>query len=195
LNNNTKKKKKKILLGLIRLNYVETLIHSIADPLKFDQNYKQINVYKFDNHQYLVIDLKWINNDLNKYYNVYITIDSNHFTFIGSTTIESYKLCLKMNKNILFNLDTSIELNFNKKDEILNLNKFKFSIFVHAIDKCQMANLFVKKEEEEDSLFKYLNENDICSVEVNINNVNCNEIGDGNFFDKIIYDFECFNFN
>jgi hypothetical protein len=139
---------------------------------KYDYKTK---IFSLSKKTYFCIDLQWQKFDENiKYYNIFIdelvendTTDS--IRLIGSSKIEKYSVCLKINEN--FELNPA-----NLSDQ----SKLNFKIYIQAIDK-NLSNI-VNKDFD----------NSVVKITLKLNGIHAKNMELKNFFDEIIYDIEFF---
>jgi hypothetical protein len=143
---------------------------------KYDYKTK---IFSLSKETYFCIDLQWQKFDENiKYYNIFIDeIIENDTTqnirLIGSSKIEKYSICLKINEN--FELNPA-----NLSDQ----SKLNFSIYIQAIDK-NLSNIINKD-------FFAILDNSVVKIALKLNGIHAKNKELKNFFDEIIYDIEFF---
>lgn len=106
----------------------------------------------------------------------------NKISYLGSTRIEKYLLCLKLNDKVQF-----------ESNSLAKEDTFKLVLYIQAID-----NLFDSLNALKDGSFDYQNDS-IRTIELTINGLKPNNYDITNenhtFIDRVIYDLEFFNLN
>ncbi len=160
--------------------------------LKFDDsiprvNYKDIKVFRLNRETYFCARLFWDRfSPLAKYYNIFIGNDlslaskgekeekgegnSNLMSYIGSTKLEDFRLCVKMNSN-------NISFDEQQTNEDENMSKYTFKVTIQEFDEHFVSLV---------SGFKS------ASLAVPLLNFNVRNDDNLEYIGEIVYDFEFF---
>ena len=171
---------KLIKLGMLRI--IDTKSEDLIQLQPFKSDFKT-KIFTLSRQVYLCIDVQWKKLIQNvNYYNVFIdetvnndSNDSNKLRFIGTSKIESFLICLKMNENLEFN-----PVQFSAE------SKLQFNIHIQGIDKCMDSLIYNNGLGELGNSFHRIN---ITAKGIKLRNQDLKNL---KFYDEIIYDFEAF---
>ena len=159
-------------------NEINQIVASSSGLLKCDY---QLNKFFLSNHVYLNVDLNWRSNrNDTKFYLIFIDENQNKlnadvkhefkFRILGTTKVERFFTCLKLNKNFKIDLGAKQGLSFNIF--IKPIDFYLSNISNHDIE---MDETFIKVEILAKAVRQHSNEA---------------ELG---FIDDVIYDYESFD--
>ena len=181
-------------LGFLRIYEPDESSKQIVEPCnEATCSHKQIKVFKLQNTLYLCAHLTWAGFEeaTTKYFNLFISenlslaepdlneslTQTQQYRYIGSTTLPTYRLCLQMNANMVY-----------EHTKPANGNQFSFDVYVQVVDS-NLDNLVCSGFSANTSV---LMGKSILKINIPLDKFHVADAANLSYIQQIVYDLENF---